>query len=223
MLKWDTIYILIHLISRILLNKKYIFLTVLWRNLWETLYASRLLLWKRVGSVDFQRCSLSSIDFLHWQPVNQVIGWFVFPPINNTSSGLIERLIYLLHITMCRAEPSVFQDVSRFNVRLCGGWNEHKKGARVLNCSLLCIACTNRLTNLNACTNTHTHTHTHTSPLTLAVTLCPSRPLSFPALEITSKRAGSLEERGSGIQLQRSSWEGPTGGADTPPPVTLSP
>ncbi|KAK1892306.1 Sorbose reductase like SOU2, partial [Dissostichus eleginoides] len=41
---------------------------------------------------------------------------------------------------------------------------------------------------------------------------------SFPALEITSKRAGSLEERGSGIQLQWSSWEGPTGGADTPPP-----
>lgn len=43
----------------------------------------------------------------------------------------------------------------------------------------------------------------------------------FPALEITSKRPGSLEERGNGIQLQRSSWEGPTGGAETPP-VTLS-
>lgn len=74
--------------------------------------------------------------------------------------------------------------------------------------------------NLNTST-----TQTRTSPLTLrhsvplSVALCPA----FPSLEITSKRAMGLEERWSWIQLRWSSWEGPTGGADTPPPVTLSP
>ncbi len=149
-------------------------------------------------------------------------------------SGLVVRLIHLCHITICLA---IFQQnyacsgsflilAQRFNVRLHREGNKHKKGARVLNCSLLCIACTNRLTNLKALTHythythyTHLPSHSLSHSLPLSVALCPS----FPALEITSKRAGSLEERGSGIQLQWSSWEGPTGGADTPPPVTLSP
>lgn len=151
------------------------------------------------------------------------LGCFVkFPALKNSqcmwcglwSSGLVLGLIHLLH------NPNMPYPRSEVQCQTALGG----KGARVLNCSLLCIACTNRLTNLNACTDTlHTHTHTplftlsHSLPL--SVTPCPS----FPALEITSKRAGSLEERRSGIQLQQSSWEGPTGGADSPPPVTLSP
>lgn len=124
------------------------------------------------------------------------------------SPGLVVRLTHLLHMSRTEVQCQTAQ-----------GGNKHKKGARVLNCSLLCIACTNRLKL--KCMHEHT-THTSLSlfhSLPLSVTLCHS----FPALEITSKRAGSLEERRSGIQLQSSSWEGPTGGADTPPPVTLAP
>lgn len=114
--------------------------------------------------------------------------------------------------------PFFLGSFTKFEWQILQKGNEQRKGFDSLNC-VFSMYSMHKQTLKSKCLHQHTRTHT---PPHHSFTLCPSQSLFhfFPALEITSKSTGSLEERRSRIQLQPSSWEGPTGGANTPPPVT---